>query len=99
MLRLTIRAPLATASWMPRAPGDTGHAGAVVAPGADDAGDVRAVPVEVGRVGVLVGEVVAVDVVGEAVGVVVEAVARDLAGVGPQVLGQVGMVELGAGVD
>ena len=64
----------------PGAPGDAGDPDAVVAAGADDAGDVRAVAVLVGRVAVAGDEVVAVDVVDEAVAVVVDPVAGDLAG-------------------
>jgi hypothetical protein len=50
-------------------------------------------------VAVVVGEVVAVHVVHVAVAVVVEAVARDLAGVGPDVGREVGMGVVDAGVD
>ena len=59
---------------------DAGDADAVVADGADGAGDVRAVAVVVDRVAVVVDEVVAVHVVDVAVAVVVDAVAGDLAG-------------------
>src|SRR5690606_21750379 len=58
-------------------PGDTRHADAVVADGADGAGDVRAVAVVVPRVAVVVAEVVAVDVVDEAIAVVVDPVTGD----------------------
>ena len=44
-------------------------------------------------------EVPAVDVVDVAVAVVVDAVARDLAGVGPDAAGQVGVVQVDAGVE
>jgi hypothetical protein len=59
----------------------------------------RAVSVGVGRIAGVAEEVVAVHVVDEAVAVVIEAVARDLTGVGPEVRGQVGVGELDAGVD
>ena len=59
----------------------------------------RAVVVVVVRVGVVVDEVPAVDVVDVAVAVVVDAVAGDLTGVGPDVGLQVGMVEVDTGVD
>ena len=65
----------------------------------DDARDVRAVAVVVGGVAVAVDEVGAVDVVDEAVAVVVDAVARHLARVGPQVGREVAMGEVDAGVD
>ena len=61
-------------------PVDAGDADAVVAHGADRAGDVRAVAVVVQRVAVVVDEVVAVDVIDEAVAVVVDPVAGNLAG-------------------
>ena len=80
-------------------PVDAGDADAVVAHGADGAGDVRAVAVVVHRVAVVVDEVVAVDVVDVAVAVVVDAVAGDLARVGPDVGGQVGVGVVDAGVD
>jgi hypothetical protein len=50
------------------------------------------VAVVVARIGIVVGEVVAVDVVDEAVAVVVDAVAGDLARVRPHVRGEVGCV-------
>ena len=50
-------------------------------------------------IAVVVDEVPAVDVVDVAVAVVVDAVARDLAGVGPDVGGEVGVVVVDAGVD
>ena len=71
----------------------------VGAAGGEDAGDVRAVAVVVGRVAVAVDEVRAVDVVHEAVAVVVDAVAGDLARVAPEVVAQVGVGEVGARVD
>ena len=49
--------------------------------------------------GVVVGEVVAVDIVDVAVAVIVELVARDLAGVGPQVVAKVRVVHVDALVD
>src|SRR5262249_3078872 len=59
------------------------HSDPVVARGADRPGDVRAVCVDVRGVAVVVDEVVTVDVVHEAVAVIVDAVPGDLAGVGP----------------
>ena len=75
------------------------HADAVALTRRDDAGDVRAVAVVVVDVGVEVEHVRAVDVVDEAVAVVVAAVAGDLAGVRPDVRGEVRVVELDAGVE
>jgi hypothetical protein len=82
------------------------HTYAVVAGRSDGARDVRAVLVAVagdgvGIVdgGVVVGEVVAVDVVHVAVAVVVRAVAGDLAGVGPDVVPEVRVVDVHALVD
>ena len=83
----------------PGALGDAGHADPVGAAGGEDAGDVRAVPVVVGRVAVAVDEVRAVDVVHEAVAVVVDAVAGDLARVAPEVVAQIRVGEVGARVD
>ncbi|MCZ7641096.1 MAG: hypothetical protein M5U12_36605 [Verrucomicrobia bacterium] len=71
-------------------PANPGDADAVVADGADDAGDMGAVGVVVHRIAVLADEVVAVDVIDVAVAIVIEAVARDLAGVDPDVGFQVG---------
>ena len=65
----------------------------------DDARDVRAVAVVVVDVRARVEHVRAVYVVDEAVGVVVAAVAGDLAGVRPDRARQVGVVELHAGVE
>ena len=75
------------------------HADAVVADAADGAGAVRAVVVVVHGVVVVVREVPAVDVVDEAVGVIVDAVAGDLARVRPGVGRQVGVRVVDAGVD
>src|SRR5262249_24139846 len=80
-------------------PGNAGDADAVVAHPRDGAGDVRAVAVVVERFVVVRDEVPAVDVVDEAVAVVVDAVAGDLARVGPDVGGEVGVVVVDAGVD
>src|SRR5262249_15114969 len=80
-------------------PDDPGDAAAVVGHGADGAGHVRPVVVVVHGVAVVVDEVVAVNVIDVAVAVVVDAVAGDLAGVGPDVGRQVGMVIVHAGVD
>ena len=66
---------------------------------ADGARHVRAVAVVVHRVGVVVDEVVAVDVVDVAVAVVVEPSAGDLGRVRPDVGGEVGMRVVDAGVD
>src|SRR5262249_9769888 len=70
-----------------------------VADGADGTRDVGAVALVVHRVGVVVDEVVAVDVIHVAVVVVVDAVAGDLARVGPDVGGQVGVGVVHAGVE
>ena len=72
-----------------------------LAAAAIDPGDVRAVAVAVAEVLARAGrrEVDAVDVVDVAVVVVVDAVARDLAEVGPDVRREVGVVELRPGVD
>ncbi len=83
----------------PGALGDAGHADPVAAARGEDAGDVRAVAVVVGRVAVAVDEVRAVDVVHEAVAVVVDAVAGDLPRVAPEVVAQVRVREVRAGVD
>src|SRR5262249_38854679 len=80
-------------------PVDPGDADPVVADGPDRPGDVGAVAVVVHRVRVIVGEVVPVDVVAVAVAVVVDAIARDLARVGPDVRGQVRVVVVDAGVN
>ena len=80
-------------------PADAGHADAVVALGADGAGAMRAVVMVVHRIAIKIREVVAVEVVHEAVVVIVDAVARDFAGVDPDVVGQVGMGVIHAGVD
>ena len=73
-----------------RLPGDARDAGAVVAPRVGDARHVRAVAVVVLGRGVALVEVPPVDVVHEAVVVVVDAVARDLPRVGPEVRRQIG---------
>ena len=82
-------------------PVDAGHADSVAADAADRAGDVGGVVV--GRAvvdrAVVVDEVVAVDVVDVAVAVIVDAVAGDLAGVGPDVRSQVGVQDLDPLVD
>ena len=76
-----------------------GDAGAVVPHAADRARHVRAVVVVVHRVAVVVCEVVPVHVVHEAVVVIVHAVAGNLARIGPDVGGQIGMGVVDAGVD
>ena len=67
----------------------------------DGPGDVGAVAVEAGVMErrVVVAEIPAVDVVDEVVVVVVDAVAGDLARVGPGPAGQIGMAEVDAVVD
>ena len=80
-------------------PVDPGHAGAVVAPSGDCARHVRAVGIAIHRVAVAVGEVVAVDVVDVAVAIVVDSVAGDFTRVGPDVLHQVRMRVVDAGID
>ena len=78
---------------------DADDADAVVADRGDRARDVRAVAVGVVGQVVVVDEVPAVHVVDVAVAVVVDAVARDLARVRPDVGGEVGVVVLDPGVD
>ena len=83
----------------PDVPAHAHRAEPVVAHGADGARDVRAVTDVVDRVGVVVHEVVAVVVVDVAVEIVVDPVARNLAGVGPHVRRQVGVRVVHAGID
>jgi hypothetical protein len=71
----------------------------VAAAGGQDPGDVGAVAARVGRVCVLVDEVPAVHVVDAAVGVVVDAVARELARVDPEVADEIGVAGVDAAVD
>ena len=80
-------------------PVDARDVGGVVALGPDRPGDVRAVAVVVERRVVVLDEVPAAGVVDPAVAVVVDAVARDLAGVRPDVVVQLGMVVGDAAVD
>ena len=80
-------------------PVDTRDAGAIVADGADRAGHVGAVRVVIEHIGGVGGEVPAIDVVDEAVCIVVDAVARRLAWVAPDVRGEVRMVVVDTGVD
>ena len=75
------------------------HAESVVAPGADGACGVGAVAVLVRGHRVAVVEVPAEGVVDEIVAVVVDAVPRDFAGILPEVVGEVGVGGIGAGVD
>ena len=82
----------------PSLPGRAHHA-ETVGGGGDDAPHVGTVAVVVLGVAVAIDPVVAVDVVHETVGVVVEPVGRDLAGVDPEVGGQVHMGRVDAGVD
>src|SRR6185436_11058126 len=74
--------------------GDAGDADPVVPARGDDAGDVGAVAVVVGRVPAAVQQVDPVDVVDEAVAVVVEPVVGDLARVRPEVGRQVAVREV-----
>lgn len=83
----------------PRPRSHARDADAVVGAGGDDAGDARPVTVRVRRVAVAIDEVGAVDVVDDAVTVVVAAVACDLPRVRPQVRREVGVAEVGAGVE
>ena len=86
-----------------RAPRDAGHPEAVVACGGDRSGDVRAVAVVVGRIVVAVHEVPPAPVVDVAVAVIVEAVrpaaGAVLARIDPDVLREVRMRDVDAGVD
>src|SRR5262245_41523900 len=77
---------------------DADHADSVIADGGDGARHVRAVPVLILRVVVVGEEIPAVDVVDEAVVVVVDAVAGDLAGIRIDVGGQVRVSEINAAV-
>ena len=72
-------------------PVDSDDTAAVVALAGNRAGDVRAVTMNVHRIAIVVGEVVAVDIVHVAVTIVVDAVAGDFARIGPDVLHQIGM--------
>ena len=76
--------------------GNADNPKAVVGHRTDRAGDVGAVAITVERQVVVVDEVPAVDVVDESIAVIVDAVAGDLTGVGPDVPGQVGMVDVDA---
>ena len=80
-------------------PVDPRDAQPVVADGADDARHVSAVAVAVLDVVVVLDEVPAVDVVYEAVVVVVDAVAGNFAGVGPDVGCQIRVRKVDSGVD
>ncbi len=80
-------------------PVDAGDSVTVVAHGGDRAGDVRPVAVVVHGIAVAVDEVVPVDVVDQPVAVVVDAVRRHFAGVGPGVGGQIGVGVVDARVD
>src|SRR5262249_42153650 len=80
-------------------PVHAGDADAVVAHGADGAAGVSAVAAGILWRVVHFIEVPAVDVVDVAVSVVVDAVARDLAGVHPDVGSQVRVIDLHAGID
>src|SRR5262249_52726301 len=80
-------------------PGDTGHAGGVVSRRADGAGHVRAMAVVVVRIVVPVDEVPAVNVVDVPVAVVIDPVRRDLAGIGPDIGGEIRVVGVHARVD
>ena len=80
-------------------PVDARHSGAVISLRCNRARAVRAVTIAVHRIAVAVGEVVAVDIVHIAVGIVVNAVAGDLARVGPDVVHQIGVRVVDPGVD
>jgi len=80
-------------------PRHTRDADTVVAHAADGARAVGAVTVVVHRIAVVVEEVVAVNVVNVTVAVIVHAIARDLAGIGPYVLREVGVVVVDACID
>ena len=80
-------------------PVDPCDAGAIVADRADRAGHMGAVRVVVEHVGGVGGEVPAEDVVDKTVAIVVDAVACRLAGIAPDVRGQIRMVVIDAGVD
>ncbi len=75
------------------------HAYTVVADGSDGSGHVRAVTKQIHRIPVSVVVVVAVIVVDEAVGVVVNAVGRDLVDIDPHVVAQVRVCVVHTGVD
>jgi len=82
---------------------DAADACAVVLLGRDDPRDVGAMgvldPIARARVLVVIAEVPAVDVVDEAVAVVVDPVRRGLARVGPQAVLQVGMLDVDARIE
>ena len=80
-------------------PGDPDDADPVVPRRRDRPRDVRSVAVVVLHVVRAGGEIPAVDVVDVAVAVVVHAIGRDLAGVGPDASGQLGMIQVDAGVE
>ena len=80
-------------------PGHTRDTDAVVASSGDGPGAVGPVSVVVHGIGIVVDEVPTVDVVDEPVAVVVEAVAGNLAGVGPHVVDQVGVEVIQSRVD
>ena len=79
--------------------GDASYADAIVGNRTDRAGDVRAVAIAVERQVVVVDKVPAMDVVNEPVAVIINTVAGDFAGIGPDVPRQVGMVDVDARVD
>lgn len=85
-------------------PGDAGNPDGIVALRRDCAGDVRTVAVLVviriaGADTPAAVEIVAVIVVDIAVAVVVDPVAPDLAGIDPEIVDQVGMVDIDPGID
>ena len=80
-------------------PVNPNHSQAIVAFGANGAGDVAAMPLVVPGVTAVGDGVNAVNVVDVAVVVVVFVVARNLAGVGPHVVDQVRMAVVNSGVD
>ena len=80
------------------APVDADDADAVVSDCADGTGHVCTVAVLVSRVGIVAGEVIAVDVVDVAVAVIVDPVAGDFARVLPQVVPQIRVRQVDARV-
>ena len=80
-------------------PVDPHHPLAVVARRSDRAGDVGSVGVNVHRIAIVIGEVIAVDIVDVAVAVVIDVVAGDFARVGPDVGDQIGVRVVDAGID
>ena len=80
-------------------PGDASDAVGVVANCPDRARNMGAVSIGVHRIGVVVVEVVAVDVIDVAITVIVDAVAGNFTRVDPDVVGEIRMGVIDAGVD